>query len=245
MVLGVVIGIASVIAIVVPLVGTFTSPVYTVPGDFQLHLKHARYTVYQHSGTRSGFGSRRDAFLNQIPPSSVRVTAPDGSLVPLSFDDNGETITRGSAIYSGSLVFDAPAGGTYDIRFDNTSTTTVIIARSIRDAIRSVIVWFGTAALGGILLVTGLVLLIVGATRRGRARRAALMGYGQVGYGQAGYGQPGWGQPGWSPPGQYPPPPQYVPPPQYPPPPPPPSSYGPPPAQGPAPPDDPWASPPD
>ena len=72
MALGVVIGIASVIAIVVPLVGTFTSTVYTVPGDIQLHLKHARYTVYQHSGTRSGFGSvRRDPFLNRIPPSSV------------------------------------------------------------------------------------------------------------------------------------------------------------------------------
>jgi hypothetical protein len=91
--------------------------------------------------------------------------------------------------------------------------TSVIIARSIEDTIRSVLVWFGTAAVGGIILIAGLVMLIVGITRRGRARRAAL-----VGWGQPGWGQPAWGQP--YPPPPYPPqyPPQQYPPQQYPPP---------------------------
>jgi hypothetical protein len=229
---GLLIGIVSVVAIVIPLVGVFTSDVYTVPGEIHLHLKDARYTVYQRSGRRSPFGiSNPDDSTALLTPNSLTVTAPDDSTVPVVYDDRTETITRGTSEYTSSLTFDPPSGGDYVLQFTNRVPTTVIVARSVSDAIRGVLVWFGVGALGGAILLAGIVMWIVGAVRRGRAKRA---GYA------AAWGAPGWYVPNqqWGPPAAvpgYPPayPPGPQPPPAYPPPPPHP---GPPPSNPPPPP---------
>ena len=99
---------------------------------------------------------------------------PDGTLVPVSYTSKNETITRGSAEYTSSLEFDTPSSGLYQLSLgtDPSNPTTVIVARSIGDAIHGVLAWFGVGALGGFIMVVGLVMLIVGATRRGRAKRA-------------------------------------------------------------------------
>ena len=239
MVAGALVVIASAIAIAVPLVNTFTSRTYAAPTHLSLHLRHARYTVFERTGSSSGFNFGNRTGRITIDPTQVTVTAPDGDPVFVFPAENRETMNREGDDYTSAVEFDAPTSGTYDVRLTTRVATSVIITRSIEETIRSVLVWFGTGAVGGILLVVGLVLLIVGVTRRGRARRAA-----QVGWGQPPWGQPGWGQPGWGqaqyPSAPYPPPPSY-PPPQYPP-----AQYPPPPAQNPPPdaPSDPWAPPP-
>jgi hypothetical protein len=222
MILGAVIGIASIVAFTVPLVRTFSSSAHSVPSHFPIHLRHARYTVFERTSETSGFsfGTRPTGRVT-IEPSQVTVTAPDGEPVFVYQARNGDTMSRGSNEYTSAVQFDAPMGGTYDVRVSSRAPTAVIVTRSLRDVIRSVLVWFGTGAVGGIILIAGLVMLIVGITRRSRARRAT----------QAGWGQPAWGQPAWG--AQYPPPP-YGPPPQYPP-----APYGPPPQDPP----DPWAPP--
>ena len=186
--IGIVVAVVSVIAIAIPLVGTFTSPAYTVPGDLYLHLQHARYTVYQHSGTRSTFGSvTADPSTIRIDPSALSVKAPDRSTVPVSYDPNRETLSRGSDVYSGSLEFNVPTDGQYDLTFANSTSTTVVVARSLSDALHGALKWFGFGALGGVFVVGGVVMLVVGATRRGRARRAQYHGWGAP---------PPWGWPG-------------------------------------------------
>jgi hypothetical protein len=160
-------------------------------------------------------------------PTDLTVTAPDNSTVPVSYDDRTETITRGSTQYTSSLVFEPPSGGEYLLHFSNSVPTTVIVARSVSDALRGVLAWFAVGGLGVLILIAGIVMLIVGAARRGRARRAAYA---------AAWGAGGWygaGGPQWSPPAGAPGyPPQY-PPSQYPPPSYPPSQYPPPPAGAP------------
>ncbi len=217
---GLVIAVVSVVAIVIPLIGTYTSSAYAVPGELDLHLHHMRYTVYQRTDVHSAFDLSPSGSTLRIAPSAVSVVAPDGSSVPVTFDAYNETLTRGSATYTGSLVFDAPTTGVYRITFANPVPTTVIVARSIRDAIRSVVAWFFVGAFGGALLVTGVVMLIVGATRRGRARRAAYAGWGAPPGTWYGPNAPQWAPPGGGPPPGYPPPGYPPPPPAYPPPPP-------------------------
>jgi hypothetical protein len=247
LVAGGLIAVVSAVLFLIPLVGTFTSREYVAPIHLSLHLHHARYTVYERSGTTSGFGINRGPVT--IDPSQVTVRDPDGQSVFVFSPGTTETITRNSNVYTGAVQFDAPTNGNYDIRLETTVPTTVLITRSLGDAVRSVLVWIATGAVGGIMFIGGLVMLIVGVTRRGRARRAQQVGWGQPGwgqpawgqpgYGQPGYGQPGYGQPAWGQPQQYPPP-QY-PPPQYAPPPPAPPAEPPPPP--PAAPQDPWSSP--
>jgi hypothetical protein len=144
------------------------------------------------------------------------------------YDGRSETITRGSAEYSSSLAFHTPSSGDYVLRFSNGVPTTVVVARSVSDAIRGVLVWFGVGAIGAALLLAGVVMLIVGAVRRGRAKRAAYAaawGAAPTWYGPNPQWSPPAGAPGYPPP--YPPPPQA--PPAYPPPPPPSPPPGPPP----------------
>ena len=175
----------------------------------------------------------------------MTVRAPDGSLVPVSYTSKNETITRGSAEYTSSLEFDTPVARSVPAECStdpsNPTTTTVIVARSIGDAIHGVLAWFGVGALGGLIMVVGLVMLIVGATRRGRAKRA-MYGYGpqqQWGPPPQQWGPPQqqqWGPPPqqWTPPAQsqqqqWPPPPT-----EQPPPPPPQQQWPPPPTDPPA-----------
>ena len=232
MVVGAVIVIASVIAIAIPLVNTFTSREYAVPTHLSLHLRHARYTVFERTGSRSGFSFGIGTGRVTIDPSQVNVTAPDGERVLVFEPTTRDTLTRGQSEYTGAVEFDAPTTGNYDIRLTTRDATSVIITRSVGDTLRSVLVWVATGALGGIMLIAGLVMLIVGVTRRGRARRATQVGWGQP------WGQPAWGAPPPYPPAPYGPPPQY-PLPQYPPP-----QYPPPREPPPDPSTDPWEPPP-
>lgn len=246
MVVGAVVGIASIVAIAVPLVRTFTASAHSVPSHFPIHLRHARFTVFERTSFHSGFGCATcPSGQVTIEPAQVSVTAPDGEQVFVFQARNDETMSRGSDEYKSAVQFDAPMSGYYDVRLSPRNPTWVIITRAPRDVIRSVLVWFATGAVGGSILVAGLVMLIVGVTRRGRARRAT----------QVGWGQPPWGQPAWG--TQYPPPqyaPQYPPAPYGPPPQYPPAPYGPPPQYpppqypasppAPDPPEDPWAPPP-
>jgi hypothetical protein len=220
---GIVLGIAAVVAIVITFASAFTSPVYEAPGAYRIHLHDAKYTVYQHTETRSVFGSvQRDSPLVRILPAYLTLTAPDGSLVPVTLTSDNETLTRNHDVYQGTLVFHAPVNGDYLMRFNNPSPTTVIVSRSIIDRLRGVWPWFGVGALGGLLFIVGLVLLIVGATRRGRAKRAMYAGWGGP-PGQWGPPPAQWGpppQPQWGPPAQqWAPPPPPAPPPGTPPPP--------------------------
>jgi hypothetical protein len=214
--LGLVIGIAAVVAIVIPLLGSFTSKVHEVPSRFSVHLKHANYLVYQRTGTSSTFGSPRYERPIRILPGAVTITSPDGVNVPVRYTSADETINRSRAIYSSSLEFDAPMGGDYQMVFNTppAAPTSVIIARPLTDAVEGVLGWFGLGVLGGLIMVAGLVMLIVGVVRRGRAKRAMY----------AGWPQPQWGAPPqqqWGPPPQQQ---QWGPPPQQ-------QQWGPPPQQ--------------
>jgi hypothetical protein len=234
---GFLIGLVAVVAIALPFANTLTSKEYPVPGTITLNLHEARYTVYQFTGTRSLFGGESNSGAYRIAPSAVTVTAPDGSTVPVSYTTRDEVLTRGSRQYQGALDFDAPAKGHYVIVFDRSAPSTfVVVSRSVEDVLRSVVGWFALGALGGVVLVAGVIMLIVGIVRRGRAKRMMYAGWGappQWGPGpppqQWGPGpqQQQWGpapqSPQWGPPPQqqWTPPGQWTPPPAQPPPPPP------------------------
>src|SRR5438034_227280 len=71
MVLGAVIAIASAIAIAIPLVNTFTSSAYATPTHITIHLRHARYTVYERTASSSGFRFGTSSGRLTIEPSQV------------------------------------------------------------------------------------------------------------------------------------------------------------------------------
>jgi len=176
---GIALAIPTFIAGLVPIVRDVASPLrFETRGPVDLHLGKGTYEVYEDTGSVS-FGSSFSPDDNvTISPSDVTVTASDGT--HLSVFERGATVeslsTHGER-YVGAVRFTTPAAGDYLVTVQTASPQSVVVARPLTDTIKKVLVWFLLAGVGGIVTVVGIVLLIVGSVRRGRARRAPAYAY--------------------------------------------------------------------
>jgi hypothetical protein len=172
LVVGIVLGVFGLFKAISPLVNTLTSSPFSVPGEAQFHLSHARYTLYERTGD-AGFGGFSTGRATTITPDKVSVIAPDGEPIDVTYPTADEHITRNGSVYVGAVQFSAPAAGLYTVRV-RTPSGQVIVARSLTDIVRRTLKWWGLVALGGALAIAGTVMWIVGASRRRRAQRIAI-----------------------------------------------------------------------
>lgn len=185
---GVALAVPTLIAGVVPIVRSIsTSERFEVPGRVDLHLGRGTYMLYEDKGATSlgsAFGGDDSV---TISPADVTVTGPDGGAVTV-FDRGSvrETLDRGGDHFVGAARFTTPAAGDYLVAVQSAAPKAVLVARPFTAAVRSVIGWFALTGIGGVVAIVGIVLLIVGSVRRGRARNAAYA----VGYQPA--VPPGW-----------------------------------------------------
>ena len=129
---GILLGIVAVVAIVIPLAGSFTSTgVHRSRRPAPAPPRRARYTVYQYTGTRSVFGGSDNLPVTRIPVTAVTVTDPDGTRCRLATRPTTRSSRRGRNVYHAALFFDAPVDGDYLLQFRNTNPTRVIVSRSI------------------------------------------------------------------------------------------------------------------
>jgi hypothetical protein len=171
---GIAIAIPTFIAGIVPIVRTITSPVrFDAPNTVRMHLGKGTYMVYEDTG-RDSIGS---AFSSPgtvtITPGDVTVSTVDETNIEVYDRGKGrETITNGGDRFVGAARFTTPAAGDYTVSVRSAARKAILIARPFRDTIESVVGWFALTGVGGIALCAGVVLLIVGSVRRGRARNA-------------------------------------------------------------------------
>jgi hypothetical protein len=176
------------------------SDAVTLPAHLHRHFGTGTYEVYQRTGSRSGGGgfTFNSDTTTTLAPQDVTVTGPNGAQVIAEYAGAGrETITRGSASYTGAVAFDITQSGDYtvDIRADG-GLPEVVVTRSLGSALTAAAKWLVMLVVGVIVAGVGLVLLIVGVIRRNRASRAQtayLPAYGGTAvYGSSGqYGAAG------------------------------------------------------
>ncbi len=174
MVAGTAVAIPTFIAGIAPIVRTMTTPIrFDAPSTVRVHLGQATYMVYEDTG-RSSIGS---PFASPgrvtMTPGDVAVSAADHTNIEVY--DRGtvrETLSSGGDQFVGAARFTTPASGDYTVSVRSTTRTAILIARPLTATIGSVLGWFALSGLGGIALFVGVVLLIVGSVRRGRARNA-------------------------------------------------------------------------
>jgi len=179
-VLGAALAIPTLIAGIVPIARAIGRPVrFDAPQTVRIHLDHTTYAVYEDTGA-SAIGSTFSSNDSvTITPADVTVLGPDHATIDVS--ERGsitDSLTSGGNRFVEAVRFDAPAAGEYTITVRAPTPKAVLVARPFSDAIQSVLGWFALAGLGGAVLVTGLVLLIVGSVRRTRARSAFAYSYG-------------------------------------------------------------------
>jgi len=182
LVVGVVLAALGLIKAVGPLVRTFTAPSFATPGQQNLHLDAGHYVVYERTG-QSSFNFSNDN-PTTLTPGMVSVASGAGGNVPVfPHNDVSERITRDGAVYVGAVQFDAPTAGSYTVQVNSEVGSRVVVARSVVDTVRKTLPWWALTALGGIAAIAGIVMWIVGASRRRR--------YTAV-YAYASASPPGW-----------------------------------------------------
>jgi hypothetical protein len=174
MIAGIAIAIPTFIAGVVPVVRTMRGTIrFDAPSTVRVHLRKATYMVYEDTG-RSSIGSPFSSPGNvTIGPGDVTVSAADNTNVEVY--DRGtvrETLSSRGDRFVGAARFTTPTSGDYTISVRSPAPKAFLIARPLSDTIGSVVGWFALAGFGGVVLLVGVVLLIVGSVRRGRARNA-------------------------------------------------------------------------
>ena len=176
---GLALAIPTFVVGLVPIVRDVASPLrFQTPGPVALHLGKGTYEVYEDTGSAS-FGSSFSSDDNvTIAPVDVTVTASNGTA--LTVFERGSTVeslsTHGER-YVGAVRFTTPAAGDYLVTVRTPSSQSVLVARPLTDTIKKVLVWFLLTGVGGIVTVVGIVLLIVGSVRRGRALRTPAYPY--------------------------------------------------------------------
>ena len=149
-------------------VHTLRSPAVSTPAVIQRHLGEGRYVVFERTGTRRGGGGVTFSTGHTVTmsPEEVSVVGPEGR-VPVSFMTSNQTVTRGSAIYTGALRFDTPRAGNYVIGIGGPPRR-VLVARSIGDTFADVGGWWAVGALGVTVWMVGVAMLVIGVIRRNR-----------------------------------------------------------------------------
>jgi hypothetical protein len=180
---GIGIVVVGLVKAITPLVGPFaSSPSFTTPGQVRMHLSSGKYVVYERTGD-SGFSVSGNDHTT-ITPAAVTVTPESGEPVSVfESTDASERITRSGSTFVGAVEFSVPAAGSYTVRVEGTGAGRAIVARSVIDTVRSSLPWWGVAVFGGGTAIAGIVMWIVGASRRKRQRQL---------YVAAAQAPPGW-----------------------------------------------------
>jgi hypothetical protein len=168
--LGIVLAAVPMAIVSVRALRSVRTPSMSTPQAKQRHLGAGKWFIFQRTGTTTGAGGFTITHENAptLRLADVRVTAPDGSKVLVSYVTVNETMRRGSRNYRAVVQFKAPSSGTYDIAVD-TPNSEVVISRSLGDTF-SGFIWLATiGGAGGLLIAVAIVLLIVGGVRRRRA----------------------------------------------------------------------------
>jgi Protein of unknown function (DUF2510) len=171
-IVGIALAVPTFIAGIVPIVRAVQSPIrFDFPGRARMHLDHGDYMLYEDRGATSiGNAFSHDDSVT-ITPADVRVTAPDGTTVTV-FERGTfvETVNIDGRRYVGAVRFTAPTAGDYVVAVATTPGGQALVSRPLGSVARRSLGWFALTALGGVLLIVGVVLLVVGAVRRGRSQ---------------------------------------------------------------------------
>lgn len=170
-VLGIVVAVASIVIIVVNVSEEILGPTYAIPSTISLHLGTGTQTILERVGDQNSFDARTRINLD---PSQVQIDGPGGERVRATYASSNETLTRPNGTYASALEFNARRSGIYRLRFRATTPEVVMVQRPISEVARRSVAWILGIALGGLLVLTGIIMLIVGIVRRSKAKQLAM-----------------------------------------------------------------------
>ncbi len=171
-VLGVAVGVASIVVIVVNVSHDILGPTYAIPSTISLHLGTGTHIILERTGAQNGFdaGTRNV----DLDPSQIDVVGPSGERVPVTYTSGNETIARPNGTYVSAVEFRVRRSGNYRVGIHASRPGLVMVQQSIGEVARRSVVWALGIALGALLVLAGIIMLIVGIVRRSNAKQRAM-----------------------------------------------------------------------
>ncbi len=138
-------------------------------------LAHGVFDPVRPQGTTIVLDARKGTYYvfqrrGSVPlrATDVTVTGPGGDVVPARTTDSFETYTTNTDVYEATIRFRAERAGTYRIGVPETAD--VLAKRAAFDALGASVSDIGFAALAGLGVAVGIIMLIAGIVRRSHDR---------------------------------------------------------------------------
>jgi hypothetical protein len=149
-------------------------PTVTTPGSFTWSLGHGTWLISQRTGSSGSTGPLSFTKDNAptLVPGEIAVKGPGGEGLPVS-QVEGETVTKGSTIYTGVAEFSAHVKGDYSVTFSTPGRDVVLLTPSLGQMALNELGFVAGGAASALVALIGGVLLIVGIVRRRNAGRVA------------------------------------------------------------------------
>jgi hypothetical protein len=155
------------------------------PTDFHRHLDKGTWEVF--AGDDS----------SNLQPADVTVLGANGAEIPVrpTPGNSTQSLNNDGEHYVGQVEFTISSAGEYDVNIQRPVGVPVLLSKSFGDLAKHAAIWFVLMGVGILIGIIGIVLLIVGITRRSRAKRGQQPAYAggyAAGYPPAGYPQGGY-----------------------------------------------------
>ena len=174
LVVGVVAVIAAVVLGITLAVNDLGPPVMSIPGSQERHLTPGDYEVFAAAGAHDDLFS---AGIGGPSASDVTVDSSDGQTIPV-FTQAGsdQTLTRDSVEFVGFATFHVSSAGDYTIQIQSVGVIPeALVTPTFGEIAKREVKWLATGAGGGLVAIAGLVMLVVGISRR-RPKQPAFLG---------------------------------------------------------------------
>jgi Protein of unknown function (DUF2510) len=183
MVLGPIIGIASVVGLLAGAISSFTAPAFSIPGSTTRTLDKGVFVVFERTSESS---STDDVTISRnnpvtIGPQDVEVTGPNNERVTTQKVTARETLTRNQSVFRGAVKFTVVNPGRYTVKVSGAQSS-AIVGPSLSDTIGKHLGWLAGIGIGGLAFLVGLVWLIVALRRRAKNKAALAGTYPAAGY---------------------------------------------------------------
>ncbi|HEX3825129.1 MAG TPA: DUF2510 domain-containing protein [Mycobacteriales bacterium] len=137
----------------------------TTPADFQRNLAAGTWEIYVGDG-------------QQLQLNDITITGPGNTIIQARpTGSSSQTLKNHGEQYVGQVEFTVTRPGGYDIKVAEPPGVPILLSKSFGDLAKHAAGWFVLTGAGVLAGVVGLVLLIVGISRRNQANRGPQPAY--------------------------------------------------------------------
>lgn len=145
-------------------VDSVSSDMYTAPASTNRDLVRGTYLVMQLTSTEDAYGATKASYPVTMTADQVTV---DGAAPVQVFRSSPSHLGRDQVSFTAFASFEVPRAGTYTVRVSEPEGAQFVIVRDLPTAFGRTGHDLRLSALGGVILLAGMVLLI-GSVSRGR-----------------------------------------------------------------------------